>query len=78
MAMKLSIKHNGITRTDGYADLVRCGLGHSGNHRLAQATRDYWQCQGCGALFSAADVARGQRGEGLHREIGAGGLIAKH
>jgi hypothetical protein len=57
--------------TDGYVVDVRCGLGHSGNRRLAEAQQGVFACQGCGRFYSLALIDEaltrsdpGQNGEG--------------
>ena len=49
---------------------VRCGANHSGNHTLHRLTRGSWQCAGCGAMYTDAQVAA--PGAGV---IGSGGVI---
>lgn len=43
---------------------IRCGMGHSGSHKLTHAGT-YFECDGCGKLYTAAQVAqaKGRPGE---------------
>lgn len=67
--IKIRIK----TRRDGYVHGVRCGQNHSGNHGLCRDSGAY-QCQGCGAWFTADQViARLAKPGGA---IGTGGVIS--
>lgn len=58
------------TNSAGYAKHARCGAYHSGNHGLVESSRGYWQCQGCGAIYTAEAVTDPSDGE-----LGAGGVI---
>jgi hypothetical protein len=64
-----------IRTLHGYAQRVRCAVGHSGETRLVRAQRwsRWWQCQGCSSWYQSEYVSVAQRGP-VRGEHGQGGL----
>jgi hypothetical protein len=63
---------SGVEMENGYAVGVCCNKYHSGNRRLAHHSGSYYECQGCGEFYGAADVREAQLNG--HEYTGGGGV----